>query len=274
MPTHHILYGIRWSGLTGHVPPVFAGLEQARAAGFRIVEAQAEFWADQPFAKEVVHHGLIPIVQGLVATPEDLQTCLRLARETGALLVNAHAGTPQRPSDEAAAFINRLYDMAETAGVRLVLESRSGCLMQNQDFARKLLSRVPRLAINLDVSHDVVATAEMGITDDLMPRLDPLLDRTQKIHGRISIGQTAQDAGSGATRDFAQLCVSIWTETMRRWRSRARPGSAFVFTTDPGPPATAGMGTEPCELADRWALSAAIRTLGAEAWASSAKPAT
>jgi hypothetical protein len=79
-------------------------------------------------------------------------------------------------SQEAAAFVNVLYDLAAAAGVRLVLETRFGCLTQDLDYMARLVPQVPRLALSLDVSEYAESSAQMSAPGDLRSRLDHLLD--------------------------------------------------------------------------------------------------
>lgn len=265
MPTHQILYGFAWQDLTGLAQPAEAGLGQAVAKGYRVIEASAECWADSTFAGAVARRGLLPVVQCSVAKPEDLQPALRLARQTGALTVNARAGNPDMDSHESANFVNVLYDLAVAAGVRLVLETRHGCVTQDLDATARLVTQVPRLALCLDVTQYIEPSEQMSATSDLRSRLDPLLDRTHLIHCRVTVGRPMQDATDEKSHDSFRFFAATWTEAMRRWRRKAPPGSAFLFITQIDPTDR--------DLVDRWQQFEAVRVLGAEAWASSAKSA-
>lgn len=272
MPTHQLLFGFTLWGFIKLYENREDGVPNLAPAGFSILEADIQACLQPHFKQLCESNNLRPVVQCFPLTIDDGKKAFARARELDALLANAHAGTAHLSEDEAVKLVNGLYDEAERAGVKLVLETHRGRLTQDLYRTSNLCEKVPRLRFNLDVSHFVVCEERPGPSEDMKQLLDPILDRVEMIHGRISNGEQIQvDVGDGSG-ELAQTYRRLWAETMRRWRLRAPAGSSLVFTPELGPPGYAITDAAGREFSDRWQQSLVLRDLAQQAWNLSAAP--
>lgn len=266
MPTHQLLFGFSPWGFEGLHTPREDGIPRLKPAGFHCLEAQIAALMQDAFVARCKDEGLLLVAQCYPLTAEEIKPTLKRARDIGVVQVNAHAGTAHLTYEEAVSLLNGLYDEADAAGVRLLVETHRGRLTQDLFRTSPLCAAVPRLRVTLDVSHYVVCEERPGPTADLKPLLDPILDRAEMIHGRISNGEQIQvDVGDGQG-EMAQLYVRFWAEAMRRWRLRAKPGSSLIFTPELGPPDYAIRDTTGREFSNRWEQSLVIRSMAEQAW--------
>jgi sugar phosphate isomerase/epimerase len=265
VPTHHLLFGFSIWGLEGLYADKAEGISAVADAAYHTLESGAHGITDEILAR-VKGTSLRWVLQCYPMTVADADVAFRRAREMDALLVNAHAGTAGMSVDASVDFAERLYDLADKAGVRLLLETHRGRMTQDLFRMAEVCERVKRLQLTLDVSHFVVAEERPGPVGDLRERLEPLLDRVGMIHGRISNGEQIQvDVGDGSG-ELAQSYAALWAEAMKRWRLRNPVGSAFVFTPELGPPTYAIQDAAGREFSDRWQQSLVLRELAAKTW--------
>jgi hypothetical protein len=256
-----------------HGPPE-DGVERLAPAGYQVFEAGLDVLCRPGWAERLAAARLLPVIQWGPMAPADGPPAFEAARSIGALLLNAHCGTPHLAEADAVALLNGLYDGAEAAGVRLLIETHRGRLTQDLYRLARLCELVPRLRLNLDVSHIALCEERPGPTPDLAPLLDPVLDRVEMIHGRVCNGEQIQVGVDDPGGEIAQRHLRLWAEAMRRWRLRASAGSSLVFTPELGPSDYAIRGNDGGELTDRWQQSLVIRGMAAEAWKLSAGAAT
>lgn len=266
MPTHQLLFGKTLWGLEGIASPREEGIERLAEAGFHVVEADCFCLVRDDLVARIQDAGLSIVVQCYPMAAREIVPVLERAHHIGALLVNAHAATPHLRPAEAEAFVNAVYDAAERTGIPLLLETHRGRLTQDLLRTADLAKAVPRLRVNLDVSHYVLAEEQPGPTEPLRELLDVLLDRTEMIHGRISNGEQIQLSPEQAGQAIIERYRLFWAEAMRRWRERAPAGRALIFTPEPGPPPYALTDAAGRELCDRWELAIALRDLARESW--------
>jgi sugar phosphate isomerase/epimerase len=272
MPTHHLLPGFSLWGLEGLHDPPATGISAVKAAGYSTLEVGFIHLTDA-LVERVRTAGLRLIVQRHCLTVEELVPALDAAKRHGAMLVNAHVGTPHLSASDAAELVNRMIEGASSRGVRLLFETHRGRITQDLYRTLDLLQAVPEMRLTLDVSHYIVCEEKPGPVPELMPLLSQLFERTEMIHGRVSNGEQIQvDVGDG-TGELPQRYRDFWCEAMRAWRLRSAPGSALVFTPELGPPTYAMTDLAGRELSNRWEQSLVLRRLAEEAWKASALPA-
>ena len=271
MPTFQLLAGFTTWGTIGTYEKPEDAIPGLAPSGYHVLEAEITSWLKDDFVDLVRSSRLLPVVQCFPLTVKDVIPALIRAKEIGALVVNAHAGTAHLAEDEAVKLVNALYDEAEKLGVRLLLETHRGRLTQDLFRTARLCDRIPRLRFNLDVSHLVVCEETFGPAQSLKPLIFPIIDRTEMIHGRICNGEQIQvDAGDGKG-ELAQLYITFWSEVMRRWRRRSPAGSAFIFTPELGPPSYSITGRDGKEFTDRISQSAVLVEMAKTAWKMSAQ---
>ncbi len=247
-------------------------LERLIAAGFDGLQA------DAGRGVRVRASGLRFAASGRVSTPDEADGVVARAAEAGAEFVTVHLGW----GDEDDAGIDALVDAVLAAGERWWLpvypETHRATVFQDVWRTRQAIARRPALRFNGDFSH-YYCGQEMGYRGFERTRrdLEPILDRVECLHGRVSDGQCMQvsvlDPHNHAhVENFRWL----WRETFRRWRRRAEPGREFPFIPELGPPSSGYALTVPgvdgtrVELTDRWAETLALKAIAEAVFAESA----
>ncbi len=270
MPTHHLLFGFTLWGFE-HLrenPP--DSIAELAPAGYHVLETGIHFLGAPGAPERLAAAHLMHLLQVSVFQDSDLDATFRDAKRVAPLLVNAHAGTATMGEDETCDYVNRLYDAAEEAGVRLVIETHRGRITQDLYRTARLCDRIPRLRFNMDVSHLVLCAERDGPTQDMAACLDPILDRVEMVHGRVSNGQQIQVAVGDGSLPREQRYVGLWAEAFRRWRRRSPAGASIVFVPELGPPNYAILDGQGREFSDRWSQSLRIREMAQKAWAMAA----
>ena len=269
MPHHLLLKGSTLWVLNGHYDPPEDGLSRLTGDGAATIEV-SDFALTPPILEKIAQQRLGLIVQAYPMAADDIDATLEFAKKNRAVAINCHVRHPHLDHAAAATLVQNLIDRAKSATIPLYFETHRGCLTQDLYRTAKLVEAVPDIRFTLDVSHYVVAGEQIGPTKTFATLLDPILDRTEMIHGRISNGQQVQQHTTDPDSDLAKLYQSFWAEAMRRWRLRKPAGSSLIFTPELGPPPYAVTDTTGKELSNRLDQSEIIWQLAQTAWKQSA----
>ena len=269
MPTHLLLQGSSPWVLNGFFSPVETGLDALTSAGAMTIEV-SDFALDGAMLDAIQKKRLSLIVQCYPKKGEDLSSTIALAKRLKAIAINAHVKAPHLPEADTIALLRNLMDQANEAGIPFYVETHRGTALQDLVRTYRLVEALPDLKFTLDVSHYIVCEELPGPTKELEKLLDPILDRTEMIHGRISNGQQVQTPIINANGDIEKRYVALWTEAMRRWRIRKPVGSALIFTPELGPPPYAVTDADEHELSNRLEQCAMLWTMAQTAWKASA----
>lgn len=269
MPTHLLLKGATLWGLKGIYNPPEAGLQTLKERGVSVLEVSDSELTPE-LLTEIQRHQFGVVIQAYPDSAEKLDETLQLATASRARAINAHAATPHLSEDEAVQLISGLVEKAGAAGISLYFETHRGRITQDLYRTSMLAQRVPQMRFTLDVSHYVLAEERPGPTERLAPLLDTILNQTDMIHGRVSNGQQIQVHTIEKDSEITENHRKLWTETMRRWRLRNKPGSSLIFTPELGPPPYAIVDENGKELSNRMEQSEVLWDLAQSAWKASA----
>lgn len=269
MPTHLLLQGSTPWVLNGFYTPPEAGLHELTKLGASTIEI-SDFIITDEMLELVAAQNLRLIIQAYPEAADDIEPALALARRTRAIAINCHVRTPHLTHEESAELARALIQRGADAGIPLYFETHRGCITQDLYRTSRLVEAVPDMRFTLDVSHYVVCEEVPGPVARLAPLLDPILDRVEMIHGRVSNGQQIQVPAVQATGELEQGYIAFWTEAMRRWRMRKPAGSSLIFTPELGPPPYAVLTPEGKEVSNRLEQSANIWQMAQTAWKNSA----
>jgi sugar phosphate isomerase/epimerase len=161
-------------------------------------------WAPDPAALAAVDYirrrGLMVGVGFSVFEVADTRPIVEGARERGALFLNAQVHNGHTPDDEAVAKLEALYELCDSVGVPLFIETHRGRVTQDLRRTVAYTRRVPRMQFTLDASHYVVA-GEINFPDEdatFNQLLAPIITAAGCIHARVSNGEQVQvDIGDG-----------------------------------------------------------------------------
>lgn len=270
MPTHLLLKGTTLWVLNGHYDPPEDGLSSLSGAGAVAIEVSDTLLTPAVLEK-IAASRLGLVIQASPLTVEDLDASLELAKQTKARAINLYVRLPHIDQDDAVALVRGLIARAADAGVPLLFETQRGCITQHLHRTARLVEAVPDMKLTLDVAHYVLAGDQPGVTPQLHELLDPMLDRVEMIHGRISNAQQNQVPVVDVESELAGSYREFWAEAMRRWRRRKPAGSTLIFTPVPGPPPYAVTTPEGCEVSDWLEQSGVVWKIAQEAWKLSAR---
>lgn len=270
MPTHLLLKGSTLWVLNGHFTPPEAGLSHLTSSGAVAIEV-SDFLLTPDILEQIASSRLGLVIQAYPLKAEDLDAALALAKQTRARAINLHVRLPHIDHHSATQLAQELITRASDAGVLLLFETHRGCITQDLYRTARLVEAVPDMRLTLDVSHYVLAGEQPALTPQLRELLDPMLDRVEMIHGRISNGQQIQIPTIDPESELAGSYREVWTEAMRRWRRRKPAGSTLIFTPELGPPPYAITAPDGAELSNRLDESEVIWRIAQEAWKLSAR---
>jgi hypothetical protein len=247
-------------------------LERLIAAGFDGLQAGVGR------SEQVRARGLRFAAAGRVSTPAEADDVVARAAGAGAEFATVHLGW----GDEDDAGIDALVDAVLAAGERWKLkvypETHRATVFQDVWRTRQAITRRPALRFNGDFSH-YYCGQEMGYRGFERTRrdLEPILDRVECLHGRVSDGQCMQvSVLDPHHRVHLENFRWLWRETFRSWRRRAEPGAMFPFIPELGPPSSGYALTVPSkegprvEISDRWAETLALKVIAEAVFAESA----
>ncbi len=240
---------------------------KTKAAGFEAVEC----WLSDDNEREVMealHKNDLRLILGhRPFTLEDVRSTVERAVRLGADFIFAQPADAFTALETVAALCRDGRALANDRGLAFFVETHRNNFTENLPQTKQLLELVPDVRITADLSHFVVVGEFYGWADErAIDRLEPVLERTSHMHGRISNGEQVQvDVGDG-TGETAQFFVRLWERAMRHWLRDAGPGDVFAFASELGPPRYAITTPDGKEFSDRWEQSLVMKKLAEQAW--------
>ncbi len=253
--------------LSGRSTPIEQGVQEACEAGCSFLEVglRAERLG---LVKELLDRFPLQLVaQGFANTIEEAAVYFQRALDLGSVAINLHLGHAYLSAQEAEGLVDAAYEMANSLGLPMLLETHRGRLTQDLFRTSALLDARPHTSLALDVSHYLVAGETLGGSEVLFRQhIQPLLRQTRMIHGRISNGQSIQVHSMDAF-SFKALTEELWTEAMSLWLENAPAGAVLIFEPELGPPPYAFV--DPAtrgEVLDRTEQSRELKAIAFRAW--------
>lgn len=266
-----LVYGNEWGLAELPRPPAAPWsfeemLDRLIAAGFDGLQAGAGRGA------RVRARGLRFAAAGRVSSVAEADGVVARAAQAGAEFATLHLGW----GDEDDAGVDALVDAVLTASERWRLpvypETHRATVFQDVWRTTQAIARRPALRFNGDFSH-YYCGQEMGYRgfDRTRRDLEPILDRVECLHGRVSDGQCMQvSVLDPHNRRHVENFRWLWREAFGRWLRRAERGATFPFIPELGPPSSGYAITVPgaegtrAELTDRWAETLALKAIAEE----------
>jgi sugar phosphate isomerase/epimerase len=223
------------------------------AQGFAGVMPWAPDLAALAAVDAIRRRGLMVGVGVSVFDVADIRPIVEGACERGALFINAQVHDGHTPDDEAVAKLEALYELCDSIGVPLFIETHRGRVTQDLRRTVEYTRRLPRMQFTLDASHYVVA-GEINFPDQdptFNRLLEPLIAASACIHARVSNGEQVQvDIGDG-TGPLVAPYIRWWTAAYQGWQARSKPGDVFPFICELGPHPYAIKTPAGAEISDR-----------------------
>ena len=242
----------------------------------RLAEARfAGLQADTKYADAVRARGLRFCTSGRVNVPSDVDPLVAAAADARADCVTLHAGWGMESDNEIDALVDAILAASQKRNVPAYIETHRATITQDLWRMGQLTRRIPEVRFNADLSHYYCA-AEMVYQgfDTTIDYLEPILERTNFFHGRISNGQSMQiDVGDGVEDKHAKNFARAWRRGMEHWLREAGRGDVLIFAPELGPPSSNysltyrdADGTV-IEISDRWEQSLVLKRMAEEAFA-------
>jgi hypothetical protein len=207
------------------------------------------------------------IAQGWATSAKEADQFIQRAAELQAVALNMHLGHAYMTTCEAADLVGAVHNQAAAYGIPLLLETHRGRLTQDLFRTADLLAHLQDTVITLDISHYIVAGETLGGSEErFRANIEPLLERTAVIHGRISNGQSIQ-VPTNDDFAFSDLLQSLWQQAMSIWLRDAPKDAVFLFEPEIGPPPYAYLTSSGKETFSREAESRQLAEIAHRAWA-------
>lgn len=244
-------------------------LLRVKEAGFEGIETE-ETLEDEQKVVELVRKHSLDLGMGsskILQSVEEVRRGLEICKRTGAKYYVIVSGHAFMSDEEVTAFVRDSIRASADVGIPLLFETHRHSLTESSYRVRKLIDRVPEIRFCADLSHYVVS-GELGgnSSEEWFQFWGPILDRCYSFQCRISNGEQVQvDVGDGNSK-LAQKWVELWSEILRRWLKKARPGDIFPVTSELGPPGYSIVDLKGDEISDRWQQSLVMKRLTEQAW--------
>lgn len=254
--------------LGGLSEPADHYIKQLKSNGFESIELGMTPDGVAAAQKYKTEHGLKIVGQGWAQTFDAAKPYVDAAAKLGVWGLNLHLGHAYMDNQEAANLSYRCREYANAAGLLMVTEVHRACITQDLYRMPAWIAHDPNVRFCLDISHVIVASSGHGGPKELFFKyLQPVLERTTMIHGRIGDTQCVQsDIGEGKGGPVDTF-LEIWTAAMKAWRRNAKPGDVLIFEPELGPPGYAQTDLSGKQLSDRWKQSLVVAEVGKRAWA-------
>ncbi len=205
---------------------------------------------------------------GVASTAADASIYIERAMDLGAVAINLHLGHAYMSEIECVELLSLVQEQAEHRNIPLLVETHRGRMTQDLYRTSHWISRCQGACITLDVSHYIVAGEGLGgHEEDFFEHLDPLLQRTALIHGRISNGQTIQVSDENRNNTALRaITLNIWRQAMECWLRSAPDDGVFVFEPELGPPPYAWTTVSGNEMFSRIVQSRRLVEAARECW--------
>jgi hypothetical protein len=244
-----------------------AGLLQfIKAAGFRAVQTR------DPEAAHAA--GLTPTSLRRVDVLGDAMAIATGDRDRGYDCTTLHVGTGFEEDDLVRALIDSINEASAATGHPLYVETHRATVTQDMKRTLDIVRACPNVRFNGDFSHWYTG-AEMnyGDLDAKIGRLEPVLERTRFIHGRISSPGAIQIPvqGGNETRHVA-VFRKFWTCGFWNFLRTAGPGDYFCFYPELLSPSyfyarlIHGGKDGPAEETDRWLEALELVRIARACW--------
>jgi len=251
-------------------------IQRVKEAGFEGIQLGTKLVNDPEKLELLSKYGLSFSMGSVPKTVKEVRQALEVAKRTGAKFLIVIAGHSYMTDEEILPLVADSIRAASEIGVPLAWETHRGALTESPYRTLKLIGKLPQIRFCADLSHYAVAEEleDFGKhaqfwqlpARDILSLWGPLLERCTNIQCRISNGDSVQvDIGDGSS-ELAKQWVHLWTEIMRRWLQKARPGEIFPVAPELGPPVYSIQDLEGRELSDRWKQALVMKRLIEISW--------
>lgn len=263
----------RRPGVAEEAPEVW--LDRIAEAGFDGVcvdPAVSEIEQTLALAPLIDARGLGVMVNAFPASLDEMQPLLEMARDMGAVMVNAIGAVMPLTVPEGAQVVQRWMADAERTGIPLLFETHRDCTLNDLYYTLQLMDRIPEMRLCADLSHYVIdREMRLPLSERDAGFMSRVLARSDCFQGRVANREQIQ-----VQLDFPQHQAWVaqfrawWEEGMRGWRSRSADDAELVFLCELGPPPYAMTDRDQREFSNRWEEALTIQRWAREHWKQSA----
>jgi len=250
-------------------------LDHVVAAGFSGVQAEPEL------GRLILDRGLRFAAGGRANNVAEIEALVARSADAGAHCLTVHLGWGDEDDEVSDRLVHGALDAADRQRTPVYIETHRATLVQDLWRTNRLIERIPQIRFNGDYSHYYVAhEAPYRGFAALRRQIQPVLERTAFLHGRVSNGQSIQvSIADPAHHPHVENFKELWRSAMQLWRQRAQPGDSLPFVPELGPPSSGYAPTYSNErntrheIADRWRETLQLRDIALELWRALPSPA-
>jgi sugar phosphate isomerase/epimerase len=271
------VYQSMWAmdGLPWHGRPwtLEERLDRVVAAGFDGVSVS---FTDAAVARtvcaEAIARGLRIAAGAFPTTVADFEPVLQTLADVGPEHVdhvNLQPDVRPRTVAECLPYLEGWRELAEQAGVVMLVETHRNRMTTDLHFVLDLLDAVPWMRLTADLSHFVVGREFLWpVGPEHHEQVEAVLRRSRAFHGRVASREQVQvQLTFPQHRPWVELFTGWWETGLRHLRDTAGDDDVVVFTTELGPPNWYAItGADGEELSDRWSESLLLRDLIRDVW--------
>jgi hypothetical protein len=186
--------------------------------------------------------GIGSATSGRVDRNGDAEALATKWKDLGHECATLHVGTGFEDDAEMDALVRSVLEASEQVDFPLYIETHRATITQDVWRTIQLAKRIPAVRFNADFSH--YYTGQELAYGDLQAKfnaMQPILDRTRFMHGRIGNPSSIQvDIGDGTSpvpqvfgiQDFVDHYRQMWTRAMAGFLKSAKPGDYLIFAPE------------------------------------------
>lgn len=200
-----------------------------------------------------------------ITAPEEARPTAEQQAEWGFVASTWHVGDGFERDAEMDALAGAVLDAAAATGLPIAIETHRATMTQDMRRTLDLVERFPDLRFNADLSHWYTGLEmRYGDFDAKLERLQPVLERTRFMHGRIGHSCTMQlPLAEARAHPCWEDYTRLWTACFEGFWRTAAADETLIFAPELLPESVEFQGqthrlnyarlSDGAETSDRWA---------------------
>ncbi|MBQ4914180.1 TIM barrel protein [Maribacter sp. MMG018] len=157
---------------------------------------------------------------------------LKMLTTWSPVYINCHTGSDFFTFEQNKAFIDIANQISKESNIPIYHETHRGRFSFNLPDTKTYINKIPKLQLNLDISHWMVVHESLLENQD--KELEEILKRTHHLHARVGYAEGPQvnDPEAPEWKKAVNRHMDIWEKVIRNhWKTN----KVFTLTTEFGP---------------------------------------
>ena len=222
--------------------PLEVFLQRVRASGFEATEIYLGSLPESPVDIAQLHRDYSLRLIGQILTQGEtyqdhirsLESQFEFAAQCQVAFINSHAGRDIFSFEENVRIFQRLIQLSQSSGIRILIETHRGRPTYSAVETRKYLEAIPELRLTADFSHWMVVH-ESDLADQQM-NVKLAIARADYIHARVGYAEGPQisDPRAPEWEQAVDTHLHLWQQIIDQYKMEGKEN--LYITPEFGPP--------------------------------------